>query len=193
MDNIAMPMTRAYAVTATFLSDGERFAVEQFRIEVVDGLDPYSIAGARASTSIYADDRVPDLTITIEVTVIDPEDPEPRPPSTAVRPICPRCGGDEIVRDACAQWDEGAQAWSLSGTYDCETCTGCGAEGDEFARWIPAASKAPADRFFWAVFTLLDDVAFATDIRCQHFCLEAVDKMAPALAADEWRRRLPPL
>jgi len=56
--NMIIASARAYSVRAEYLSAGERFAVEEFTLEVVDGLDAYSIAFARADESAYADARV---------------------------------------------------------------------------------------------------------------------------------------
>jgi predicted RNA-binding Zn-ribbon protein involved in translation (DUF1610 family) len=37
--------------------------------------------------------------------------------------LCPHCGSDNIIRDACAKWD-GAQ-WVLLSVYDNMTCNDC--------------------------------------------------------------------
>lgn len=45
-------------------------------------------------------------------------------------PTCPRCGSQNISKDAAARWDEEAGEWSLACVHDSETCDDCGAEGD---------------------------------------------------------------
>lgn len=49
---------------------------------------------------------------------------------------CPRCGSDDVSKDACARWDASAGAWALGRVYDSETCNACGAEGD----WLTATN-----------------------------------------------------
>ena len=49
-----------------------------------------------------------------------------------MKPVCPHCQSENIVRDACAQWD--GERWILLGLYDNITCQECDAEfyeGDE--------------------------------------------------------------
>jgi hypothetical protein len=186
--NMIIASARAYSVRAEYLSAGERFAVEEFTLEVVDGLDAYSIAFARADESAYADARVPDLDIVLAIAPLDPEDPEdpePRPPS-AMRPVCPKCGSGDICRDASASWNIALQIWELAGTYDCQTCGDCGAEGDDFVRWVPAAPQAPADQFFWAVVETLATPAIACDPTFQRFCLAQQPESFAEDAAAGW-------
>lgn len=45
-----------------------------------------------------------------------------------VKLVCPECGSDSIVIDACARWDVATQAWDLSSTYDVMTCDECSVE-----------------------------------------------------------------
>lgn len=47
--------------------------------------------------------------------------------------ICPECGGENIVKDATAAWNEDLRQWELAGVNDHETCNDCGWEGDEAA------------------------------------------------------------
>lgn len=138
MDQSIIPPTRPYVVTATFQSGGETFATERFIIEVVDSLEPYAIARARADESVYANDRIPELEIGLVLVPINPTDPEPQPPSAAIKPICSRCGSDDIISDACARWDDERQDWDLAGTQDCKTCGDCGVDSDSLVRWVPA-------------------------------------------------------
>jgi len=39
---------------------------------------------------------------------------------------CPKCGGDNILADAYAGWNEDTQEWELHSTYDDRTCDDCG-------------------------------------------------------------------
>lgn len=47
--------------------------------------------------------------------------------------ICGRCGGENISKDAVAEWCPDSQAWVLKSTQDFESCDDCEAEGDAFA------------------------------------------------------------
>lgn len=38
---------------------------------------------------------------------------------------CPKCGSDEIVRDAWAEWDVDAQTWGLRDFFDNTFCCRC--------------------------------------------------------------------
>jgi hypothetical protein len=57
-----------------------------------------------------------------------------------VKPLCPHCGSDRIVRDACARWDETQGRWTLDELYDWHFCETCNAEAD-FVAWpyVPLA------------------------------------------------------
>ncbi|CAN5496316.1 hypothetical protein BH10PSE12_BH10PSE12_07870 [soil metagenome] len=76
-------VAHSFAVRADYLCDGAPFAQALFTIAVSDGVDPYGLARMRAAESTYANERVPDLSITITLTPEPPEDPEPHPPSGA--------------------------------------------------------------------------------------------------------------
>jgi len=43
-----------------------------------------------------------------------------------IKIACAQCGGEDVVRDACAIWDAGSQQWELSAVYDSFTCDNCG-------------------------------------------------------------------
>ncbi|MCG2841269.1 hypothetical protein L6Q21_09780 [Sandaracinobacter sp. RS1-74] len=60
-----------------------------------------------------------------------------------LHPVCRHCGSDQIVRDASARWDAAAQAWTLSGVYDCHFCDTCNREGDTLAQWTTATGEEP--------------------------------------------------
>jgi hypothetical protein len=61
--------------------------------------------------------------------------------SDAVKPVCGRCGSDSLARDASARWDADAQAWIISGVYDCTFCDDCSAESDDLCEWIPLTAS----------------------------------------------------
>lgn len=42
--------------------------------------------------------------------------------------ICPKCGSEDITRDACAQWNTDSGKWELSCVYDVMNCEACGNE-----------------------------------------------------------------
>lgn len=43
---------------------------------------------------------------------------------TKIKIVCGTCGGDDVRRDATAEWDEDAQKWSLAGVQDQGYCEG---------------------------------------------------------------------
>jgi hypothetical protein len=65
-----------------------------------------------------------------------PEEYVPAKEENRVKPVCPKCGSDNVACDAAARWDADLQTWSLAGTHDCTTCQDCGYEDDVFL-WKP--------------------------------------------------------
>ncbi|EXS71092.1 hypothetical protein [Sphingobium sp. Ant17] len=59
-----------------------------------------------------------------------------------VEPKCDRCGSNELIRDASAEWDCAAQQWVLAGVYDSTICQTCEAESDSLCDWKPCAPDA---------------------------------------------------
>lgn len=140
MNDRSQQQTRAFDVCVEFQSDGATYAQESYQIEALDEYDAERLARERAEDSAYYDPRVPDLGLHVTVEAEGPTGPDTDPASPAqvrVRPICPKCGSADIVKDASAQWDEENQCWSLSGTYDGETCQACDAEGDDLSTFMP--------------------------------------------------------
>jgi predicted RNA-binding Zn-ribbon protein involved in translation (DUF1610 family) len=190
MPEISAAPMRAFNVRVAFFSGGDRFAADSFRINVSEGEDPMAVAHTAADASVYCDDRVPDLNRTIDIEPVDPDDPDPPPAAGgAMKPVCPRCGSDDIVRDATARWDVDSGCWSLSGTFDNETCDTCGAEGDDFAHWIPAEPLSPRDTFLWDVSRALQNASLVQDADFQLFCLNGFDRVTVEQAAADWRAR----
>lgn len=54
-------------------------------------------------------------------------------------PHCPRCGSDNVQRDACARWDVATQRWELITVYDDATCAACGEESKSLD-WVDIES-----------------------------------------------------
>lgn len=49
--------------------------------------------------------------------------PEPQP--AKVDYVCARCGGNNVSRDAWADWDVTTQQWVLGATFDYAHCHAC--------------------------------------------------------------------
>jgi len=81
MTEISATPTRAFRICVHFYSDGECFAVETFIIDLPERQDPQAAAEGLADHSVYHDERVPDLSRTIEITSPDFDDPGPPPAS----------------------------------------------------------------------------------------------------------------
>ncbi len=145
-ENSAAP-TRAYRVTIDFPSGDQCFASEQYDIRAEDAAEAIRLALIRLADSICHDPRVADLGCYVYLApVTDGDDPDTDSscPATARKPVCPRCGRDQIVREATARWEPDERCWSLSGAFDNEICNICGAEGDDLADWIAVTSMLPA-------------------------------------------------
>jgi RNA polymerase subunit RPABC4/transcription elongation factor Spt4 len=66
--------------------------------------------------------------------------------ATKVRPVCPRCGSDNVTADAAARWNVEQQAWQVCATFDKgHGCDDCGAEDIQFA-WIDDQVQGIAGR-----------------------------------------------
>ena len=46
----------------------------------------------------------------------------------SIKILCGTCGGDNVMRDAYAEWDVGAQDWILKNVFDQGYCDDCGGE-----------------------------------------------------------------
>jgi hypothetical protein len=82
MDMSTSPRRGAFCVLAVFLSDGVKFAHEEYVINVARHVSPDAAARARAEESPYTNGHVPGLSIFLIVTPCMPPEPEPRPPLT---------------------------------------------------------------------------------------------------------------
>jgi ribosomal protein S27AE len=49
-----------------------------------------------------------------------------------VKIICGRCGSEEVLKDAYAEWDVKSQSWVLHSTYDDNRCGHCDYDGNDF-------------------------------------------------------------
>lgn len=104
--------------------------------EVTDG---YEVFGAEYLTGILAMRLTEGWTIHSAserhyVLFAPPQDEK----ASGVKPICPVCGSEHIVRDACARWDKASGQWVLAELQDCHFCDTCNREGN-FAAWTPGA------------------------------------------------------
>ncbi|MCP5400481.1 MAG: hypothetical protein H6921_14765 [Sphingomonas sp.] len=179
-----------YAVHIQYFSEGEAFASETLLINLPVENDVHAIARDLADRSVYSHPLIPELTRAISIEPIDPDDTDPPPSSpAALKPVCPHCRSDDITRDATARWDPDSRDWSISGLFDCETCGECGAEGDYFARWVPATGMTSAEEFFFEVMDLLGSSILAHNAEFEAFCQEHQGKVKPKDAAELWRAR----
>jgi hypothetical protein len=48
-----------------------------------------------------------------------------------VKLVCPKCGSEDISRDASAHWSVETQSWEISGVFDDMSCNYCDAEFNE--------------------------------------------------------------
>lgn len=104
MNTTSLTGARAYAVRIEYLSDSEPFALEQFILSIDDDADVHAVARDLADQSTYSNGRVPDLTCAITIVRQLPDDPHTPPSgSPAIIPRCPKCGADDISRDATAR------------------------------------------------------------------------------------------
>lgn len=70
-----------------------------------------------------------------------PDDPPPDATGPAIAIRCEACGSAEVIRDALAYWDEGAQAWMLGSIFDAAFCNAC--EADTTLVETPLVVSAP--------------------------------------------------
>lgn len=66
----------------------------------------------------------------------------PPEPVGQLKPVCSRCGSEDLARDACVRWDKSTGCWALSAIYEATFCDGCHADGDDIARWVSVADSA---------------------------------------------------
>lgn len=183
---------RTYDVRIEFLSGDELFAEIHILLDDPDGGEIEERAAALAEASPYYNDRVPDLSYRATIVPANPDDPDPPPAGARVKPICPRCGADDLVRDACARWDDDIQGWSLSGIYDCTACAICGAESDDLARWVASAHVTVPDQFTSDLAALLVEPALVDDPAFRFFCLDHFRTHDLASAAAAWKAQVQP-
>lgn len=175
------PLKYAYLAKVAYLSDGEQFAIERFRIEVANGLQPFGIARLRAGQSPYANERIPDLAIAISLVPLGPDDPDPCPPvGPAAWPNGARVAGAASVRD---------QNGDVGGSFEYAACRHGGPECVDIARWVNHAEQGHADRFLWALVDSLEARAMAHDVEFQQFCLHVHGLMTLEQAAACWLSR----
>ncbi|WP_454884271.1 hypothetical protein [Sphingomonas oryzagri] len=177
---------RDYAVRVDYLSGGDMFAVENFRLGIRHDEDIRVVASDLATASTYSNERIPDLVCIVEISRIEPDGPDRGPPSgAAIIPKCPSCGHHGITRDAAACWDRMNQRWDLLTVYDDQTCEFCGAQGNALAQWVPL-DQARTD-FLRAVSEQLGDPTLPEDPVFQLVIGDVLGRMTIAEAVQEWR------
>jgi len=131
---------RAFAVSVEYWSGAFCYALEEFLVEAADAAAAERLARARSRDSVYDNDRIAELEKVLNARLVDVGAIGFMTTGCVegaiyVKPCCPRCGNDDIIRDATARWDIQSQCWMLSGTFDYETCGRCEAEGEDIANW----------------------------------------------------------
>jgi hypothetical protein len=48
--------------------------------------------------------------------------------SPKIKIVCSHCGGENVMRDAYAEWDVASQDWVLQNVFDQGYCDDCGGE-----------------------------------------------------------------
>lgn len=183
-------LARTFRVRIAYLSGDHNFAIVTTDIEILDDVTPDAAARAAAEDHPYHDPRVPDLSYRLSITPLDPEDPGP--PTTSVKPICPHCGAEDLVRDATVRWDVESQSWSLSGIFDCTSCDVCDAESDTLAVWVPASHVASTEIYIAEVRRLVGDPDPLADPVFRFFCLSRFIEFPAVEAAEAWKKHVRP-
>ena len=163
---------RAVDLRIQYFSGDEIFAETRGLLELPAGEDIDAAAAKLAEDHPYHNQRVPDLSYRVRILSTDPDNRDPPPAGAGVKPVCGRCGAEEVLRDACARWDSRTQLWTLAGTHDCTTCEICGAAGDELARWVPLEPGAAAAQFLRDLAAMLGQPSLGENLQFQQFCLE---------------------
>lgn len=59
--------------------------------------------------------------------------------------VCTRCGGDDVSRDAWANWDVKAQEWVLGAVFDYAHCHRCDGETSLIDAHLDPGEGRPAE------------------------------------------------
>jgi len=141
MTTLSQTTARAFAVSVEYWSGALCYALEEYLVEAADAPVAERLARARSRDSVYDNDRIAELEKVLNARPVVASAVGFSPVGSGVdggstvKPCCPRCGSDDIIRDATARWDIQNQCWMLSGTFDYETCGRCEAEGEDIANW----------------------------------------------------------
>lgn len=57
---------------------------------------------------------------------------------------CASCGGENVMRDASAAWDDHSQSWTLGSVYDAAYCDTCEADAALIEVPLVSGDDAPA-------------------------------------------------
>lgn len=177
---------REYVIRIDYLTGGEIFAVEDFRLSIAEGEDINTIAAKLAIESPYCNEQVPDFNCSIAVYSVNPEGPDNTPPpKLPIMPKCPNCGDTDITHEGKARWDAANQRWYLASIGENETCENCGTEGKELAIWVVLEHASRVD-FLQAVAAKLDDLTLPDDPVFQLVIGDVHGKMTVDEAVREW-------
>ncbi len=97
-------------------------------IIISDSTPPYAVgpfASPGAAHDYIKTDPAPArfwITLELNMPAIEPTDAKP------VRKVCAHCGSTDVHLDAWSDWNENAQQWELSATFDNQHCDSCGSE-----------------------------------------------------------------
>ena len=61
------------------------------------------------------------------------------------KPVCPKCGSDNVVADATARWSAERQQWEVSSVFEQGGCDECGHEDIEFS-WVESGKAEESPR-----------------------------------------------
>ncbi|HUD91751.1 hypothetical protein [Sphingobium sp.] len=181
------PSHCAFKVRIDYFSGAEAFATQTVRLDVHNSSEAHAAASRAAEACTYHNERVPELSYTVTIVPLDPDDPEPSSAGARVKPVCADCGSDQLVRDAAVRWDMDAQDWTISGIFECTTCDLCGAESDDLATWVDERHVTPLGQYICDLAEALGKVDAEQDYRFPIFSLDHYQQTPVAEAVVAWR------
>lgn len=181
------PSHCAFKVRIDYFSGAEAFATQTVRLDVHDSSEVQAAASRAAEASTYHNERVPDLSYTVTIVPLDPDDTDPSAAGARVKPVCADCGSDQLVRDAAARWDMDAQDWTISVIFECTICDLCNAESDNLAAWVDEKHVTPLEQYTRDLADAVGKIDAEQDYRFPIFCLDHYQQTPLAEAAVAWR------
>lgn len=143
-----------------------------------------AVASAAAKASPHSHSEIRNAWHTMTITPVDPDHPDPAP--IAMKPVCPHCGADELVHDACVRWDDAAGTWAITTIYDAITCDHCGAEADNLAHWVPSNCLTAPDAYARSLANALSNPTLAGNVRFRQFCRDHYMDLPLSDAVASW-------